>query len=452
MEDIWDLLTNDSHSDLFLTSALVALLTLGPMVSERRAGTFSAWRLKTAFLVFVFFQFGVWPVMMYVPRYDKLALMDLTYWNTGYGAFVRGQWYVIAGLLAFYVGYYQNGLVARAPALARWVNPWTPISDRRYRALLVATVGVTLLAFSAMMASSGGIVYFLTNIDLLRTTQAAGWGIFVFPIIASQIGITLVTARYMEERRSLALPILGTVVQLACGFVIGIRALLIAPIVSYLFCYHVHRRPIRFTAKVALGAVAFLVFNMWYAVFRGSGELDLNVLEKIPLDLFVIGLFGRFHGGESMSRIITVTDLQGYNYGLVNLQDFFVSFLPRALFPDKPPSAGVLANTTFWPELFSADDTGAAVPTLFGEAYWAMGVPMILLVLYLHGVVFRRIEGEMVGRNPIQTTVYSAFFVYALLVNETFGLHFFTLAFKLMVLAGLLALARTHGRRQAQTA
>ena len=446
--DLFDALLNDPQPGIFATSAAVAALILIPMIAEAKAGTFSVWSLKTVFLVFILLQFSVWPVMMYVPKYTTLFITELTFWNTRYPTFMRGQYAVIAGLLAFYAGFYRSTKLRIAPLLP-WTSRSVSITDRQYLKLYWACFAVNALAFGAMMVSSGGIVYFVQNIDTLRTTQGAGWGQFLFPIIACQVGFTLFVARWMQARYPLTLPLIALAAQLGCAFVLGIRMFLVAPIVSFLVCYHFQVRPLRLTARGAFALVGFIVFNMWYAVFRGTGKIGLDAVSDIPADVFVIGFFGRFHGGESMARIIEYTDRADFHYGILNVQDFLLSFVPRALMADKPVSIGTVANVTFWPESFTLTDTGSAVITLFGELYWAFGIPLVLVGLYLHGVAFRRAEREDNARTPVRTTVYCLMYVYALFVNESLSLHFFQLVFRYLALAGILwVFARGRARRR----
>ena len=441
--DWLDSLGGDPRPEVLLTSAIIAALVLGPMIKEGLQGRFSIWSLKTGFLLIVMVQFSVWPLYMYMARVQQIFLLGITFWTSRYDEFVWGQWCVIAGLIAFYIGYYLRPHAYAAVVRHRWFDRATVIPDRGYLKIFWGSVVITAIAFAAMMASTGGVVYFLQNIDTLRTTAGAGWGVFLLPIQACQVGCVLYMARSMEEGKSLFLPIAATLLQAACGFVVGQRALLLAPIAGILLCYHVHVRPIRFSLRQAAGLIAFLLFNMWYTVFRGTGDFSLDSVSKIPVDVFALGLLGRFHGSESLARIVQYTDHTGFNFAIPYLKDYVVQTTPRFLYPEKT-SIGVIENITFFPETFNGTETGSAVPSLMGELYWAGGIVAIVLALYAHGRIFRRAEEDLKRPSPIQTTIYWCLFSYILIANESIDFHTWLLLFRLGTLAALIGIFRVR--------
>lgn len=437
-----NVILNDPRPEIPLTSIAIAALVVGPMVVEARARRFSVWDLKTLFLIFILVQFSVWPLMMYSMRSEQLLTFPITFWTSRLDDFVKGQYGVIAGLIAFYAGYRRAPVAYEKIVRHRWFDRLPTIPESGYQKLFWGCVAITGTAFAAMMASTGGVLYFVQNIDTLRTTAAEGWGVYLLPIQACHVGFVLYAAHAMARRESLLLPFAALLLQLVIGFVIGQRIMLIAPLAGFVLCYHRHVRPIRVTWRLATGILAFLAFNMWYTAFRGSGSVGLDAFSNVPVQVVLIAVFGRFHGAESLARIVDYTDHQGFHFGIPYVGDYLAQFVPRFLYPEKATIA-YTENVTFFPEAFSGGETGSAVPSLMGEVYWAFGLVGIVLVLYLHGRLFRRIEEDSRRSSPVQTAIYWSFFVYALFVNETITFHFWVLSFHLLVLALIVSLIRS---------
>jgi hypothetical protein len=422
---------------IWLSCAAVAALVLP--IWARDARRHVDWlQIKNPFLLFILLQFAVWPALVVGLGIDSSFGIELAFSTRLYDAFLTGQGCVIAGLVAFHVGYHATAVRRPAPPIVPRAETWHWRGDRLVPLFWISQL-VATGSFVAMMRGSGGLAYYIQNIDLLRTTAASGWGAYLFPLMASQVALLVVTTHAVAARRGLHLVALGTATQVAFALAIGIRHFLIAPIVGVLLAIHHLWTPVRLSAKTIGVFVLFAVFNMWYAVFRTFGFGANDALANIDAQSLAYNLVGRFHGGESMARIVAGVDRDGFQYGVLVVRDWWLGVIPRALWADKPPSSGIIANVTFWPDNFTLTDTGAAVVTLFGELYWVLGVPAVCLGLFVIGRAFRRQLRAVATRDPRSVARYAIWFTFALFVNESLSLQLFHLGFRLFVLRFTLA-------------
>jgi len=182
--------------------------------------------------------------------------------------------------------------------------------------------------------------------------------------------------------------------------------------------FHRLVKPIRLTPALFLLVFAFVYLNITYANFRSGqkdGQTNVEVESSLPF-------FGRFHGPESVVRVLSFTDEQGISYGIPLAISIVTGFVPRVLWPDKPQSAGIIANISFWPEAFGSFDTSAAVVTLAGELLWHFGLPGIFLGYFFLGYLFGRVQSW--DRKSVWAMFsFLPWYLFASFVNETLSLY-----------------------------
>ena len=428
--------------NLWISCALIGLTIVLPWFAEALNGRFDIFNIKNVFLLYILLQFSIWPIFIKVGEIVFLFGHEVMFVGDLYDSFIKGQYFVLTGLVFFYIGYYlirHSGVVKRGESRFSQ-NPVLFLTWDNGRVFFVywISLAVALLAFITMMSRYGGLVFYIQNIDLLRTTEAAGWGIFLYPLIASQIGVAVFTAHSFAKRRYEWFAVLGILVIVGFGFVIGIRTLVIAPLITTLILFHLIRRSVHFDWKFLVGAMIFVLLNIIYVSFRAVGTDFQEYSVGLTTQQLLLQFFGRFHGGDSMARIIDVVGRSDYQYGILSVWDLIISPIPRAVWSEKPLSLGVIANSLFWPDFFSVDDTGAAVPTLNGELYWILGLPAICLGMFAFGVIFRIIVRKLQIPDLRSMIAYSCWFAFAAFVNETLNLHLFQLIFKLLVLYSII--------------
>lgn len=423
----------------WVSCASIAAVILGSWLIEIGRKRFNIFDLKNIFLLYILLQFAIWPVAVVCAGTTVLYSFELRFLDDLYSSFVRGQAYILVGICFFYLGYLvvqpsSTGGNLRIGFNAYSHKEYCEWNKQKIFLVYWGSLTVSGCAVAWLVSLHGGFSYFIQNIDLLRTTEARGWGVFLFPIMASQIGLAVFTAYSLKYRRYEWLVALGLLVQIAIALVVGIRTLMIVPIATTLVLFHLLRAPITPSLKMAGGILLFVIANMVYSVFRSAGFDVGERVADLSLAALVFEFFGRFHGSESIARIVDVVDRSGFHYGVLTVVDLVVSAVPRVLWLDKPDSLGIQANLMFWPDIFGKEDTGAAVPTLIGELYWMFGLPAICVGMLAIGIAFRWQTAIARSRTMRRAVTYAVWFSFALFVNETLNLHLFQFIFRLSVL------------------
>jgi oligosaccharide repeat unit polymerase len=127
-----------------------------------------------------------------------------------------------------------------------------------------------------------------------------------------------------------------------------------------------------------------------------------------------------------------------YQYGSYTLSSVLFGFIPRALWPGKPPAGALLVNDYFWPNFVQG--LGAPASTMVGETYWEAGLLGVGIGFLVLGAFLRAIEAyrKKCGFHVIAGIIYAVVVWYfSVMSNEAFAPSFGSFLLYLIVCVAL---------------
>jgi hypothetical protein len=363
--------------------------------------------------VFVIFLPEGWPVDAPSYSFSELYPQDL----------IRGQLATILALVSLYVGYALPLQAVSAP-LPRFERDWS----------LGATLAVACLilpfGWAVLLASLFG-------------EFSEAWGSGVLSVLASSYtyGIALLAIATLRYRSRLALVLLAIVVPVtsAFGLFTGSKgAILIAGAMVFLAVVVVRRRiALRWILLGLLASALIYPVGMFIRndilvgntlTARDVLQRPTQTLERIsdflassrPGEYLADGLSataGRFDNLGAASVIIRDTPrVSPFQYGRT-LALFFIYFIPRAVWPEKP----IITLGRFITDVYGSGPQieSNTAPTPIGDFFLNFGYPGVIGGMLLWGIMVR-IGHEVLMRGRPTTP---ALFVAVVLLREL-GLNF----------------------------
>lgn len=452
---LWACLVQDpAYWAMWVSIFSLCCVAVAPMAIELYRKQFDWLDLKNVFVLFFVLQFGMWPVLVYMLGYTSTFGLPITFLDSRYNEFLRGEVYAIVGLGCFFLGRYIPLGKPQRCGVQRVQNGITTADGFPILFLSTLMVGAGILGFLGLTAAGGGFFEFVSHIDEFRTTSLLGVGYLIFLIVVAQLGALALILFYFAFGRYKVLSHIALLGVLALSVLGGVRHVALSAIGGYLVARHFLYKPIRINVSLLFVGVIFFALNIFYPLYRGLGpevfEYASHIENLTDVDWMVVAyaLLGRFHGAETIARVIDITGADGFQHGRLFFAELFTGVIPRILWPAKPESSGMVANTTFFYEIFSGGETGSAVITLLGELYWIWGLPAIVLGMFCLGVIFRGLYEGVQGQNRDieKVGLYSIGLTFGLFVNESLSLHLFHFLFKVVVWVGLFGTVKIFSR------
>ena len=193
-------------------------------------------------------------------------------------------------------------------------------------------------------------------------------------------------ARQRPELGPLVAPsIFGAAVAAAVTFggVLGSRQLLMAAILELLVVYHFAYKRIR---PIVVGgvAVALGVLGVEFIALRNTGSLSFDPVHAA-------GLASKtFDGFNFLVATLARIEFDQFAWGRTLVEDVWVTYVPRGLFPDKPLVYGIVAaQDAVIPGLSRTVASGTYPPGILAEGYLNFGVAGIFLLPAVLGAGLR---------------------------------------------------------------
>jgi len=388
---------------------LFALLCVLPILLGRR-GRLDPFDARHAFLFFFALYTLPYPLLTYLRQMTPLLPVFSD------GLVLRGMVLSIAGLLAFYAGYalrVGDQVASALPALPRGL-------PRRalHAALAVFLLGAVL--FGVFIITIGGPAAYLQAGYLGRYRLEGGREHFAIGLPLLVTGLLLLYHAAYEARSSVA-GALAWILIIALGFLllaIGRRRYLLTLILAIAAYRHYRHRQFSVGLLLVLGGAGFILFNAWGLLrqfpwhgFASRAPWEAVLQRPLRDFIYTVAGAGEFSGaGVWLPQVISrvSSGSLSYLFGLSYLRAP-IAFIPRILFPGRPPMLGEWYVTTFHPEL---SEQGGGMGFFFlAEAYLNFGVPGIIAVMGLAGVILRCAAGYLRRHRDIPATalLYAAF-------------------------------------------
>jgi thiol-disulfide isomerase/thioredoxin len=297
------------------------------------------------------------------------------------------------GLLALYAGFF----VALGGRLARVAARRVP--DGSNRALLLTALGLLAIGLLAVETSlflvgfwryspadvvSGGL-----RAATLKAAGGRGYlsiGYLALGLGCASLGLWFVRwAGDDPRRRRWVVPAFGVIAVFAIGVFVGLlgsRNLAVVTLVQLAVVLHLGFR--RVPARLAAGAFAALaVLSVVFISLRNTGTLS-------PNPVVWAGYVGKtFDGFNFLSNALS--RVHDFVYGKTLVEDWFWTYMPRALIPGKPDVYGIVAAQEMIIPGTNASLGGSATfpPGILAEGYVNFGVAGVLLIPFAAALLAR---------------------------------------------------------------
>ncbi|HTL69028.1 MAG TPA: hypothetical protein VL200_15290 [Lacunisphaera sp.] len=389
---------------------LLLTLNVSPILVELICRRFDPFDAKHLFLAYFFliFTWSAFCEIKFEVVKPGLAVQVLDATTR-----VRALGAIVLGLAAFIIGCYLPIGAHLASALP--VLPTFPAN----RVRLVSYLGIAsgLAAFYYLMFSAGGISNFLLNLGTWRTVGVlAGVGYLTFPIstvLPASVLLLLLRALHTFSHwlswRVLWMLLLITV-GLGPVLILGFRVTLVPILVQFLMVWHYKRRRLRLRFLLVIAAMMIAGLSI-YSNFRSHADI-------LAGEALSEGVLLRTPGLATVERVVQRMD-QGEPYRSLSsgVLEALTILVPRAIWPNKPPTAGLAFDDIFFYDYFIArgdpvDGLKSGIPpTVIGDALWTRGIGMVILGLLALGMFARTIStwGARSFGPPLQLFVYALF-------------------------------------------
>jgi len=322
--------------------------------------------------------------------------------------------------------------------------------EKRTGRLLLLWVGLAILAFFALgtaAAAAGGPDAYLDGLASRRVFfTGRAWIIWalVAPAIASLVLLGALGKRLTHERRSVVL-VVG-VVGLSLAFLVatGNRMNLVTYAASLAVVVNVRVRALRPATLLAgilvIGAIGLTLPNLLRPT-DGDPSLSTRSLTTSLEDINRLGPVGDFGHLPSLALVMQEDSGAELQWGRTYLAAATIG-VPRAILPDKLPTAGEVATKQLLPSLWSISGTAIQI-TSVGEGYLNFGWAGIVLAAVAFGFLLRLARMLERRRDLLAVLLYAVLLPrLALLLRGDFANVAGYLLMELSVLAVGLVLAQ----------
>lgn len=418
---------------------------------------------RAAFANLAFVVHGLRPRQAQAFRLDAALLMPNATSRTRYYSFPRGRentgiWSDVMGralavsiamLLAVFIGYvFPIGarLARRVPLL-----DIPGMGDRRTRRMIIAFVGVGVVAYCVEMATYGGYGGYLAA---FTEAPDAGLGKFYLRTLATlptgAAVLLLVRRMWFAQGRTPRPYEIGIIVL---GFAIAgsywLKAVIAIPVLTGLLCWYFTRR--RAMIWLALFTVSFAVLTPFVYQVRSEGGIRLGDLATGSYwSEFLTNLQSRFFHFESLMVVIPFAH---HEPPWQPALDFFETAIPRAVWHDKPLSLNARFTEQYLQGgLHNRSDVG--VISLPGEMWLSGGWLSVVLCGMGIGVLLRLTQTLIASpaRQPGTMLVAMTLLTTLVFANDGWGLASTAISVLMLAVGWLLPLRRLRAQPQATTA
>ena len=298
-------------------------------------------------------------------------------------------WLTALGLICYYAGH-LSGLGPPRPRL----NAKPP---RFLVPVLVSFVVLSSSLFLWFLSTRGGLLFHLAAwADVGRQQALGGWGALVR---LTRFGSFAVLIWLAFDRKALRNPVfwIAAVVSLAINFLgTGSRSSVLVMLIAAVAVVSMRTGKLRWRTAFVVALASLVLLGLLGAVRRSGSADELEEGSRSTgewLEAAIVEMATRESVTSSSYPILALVPEQ---LDLLCGRTYLVAvtgFIPRAVWPDRPRTAGRMAGE----QLFSIQ--GGRPPGAIGEAYWNLHIPGIVFVHFLFGV-FHRWVALTVRENP----------------------------------------------------
>jgi oligosaccharide repeat unit polymerase len=393
----------------YILIAILLALNVAPPLSEILCKRFDPFDAKHLFLIWYFivftlssvseicFGFYAKPALALVAT-DRLELRALSA--------------MVLGLAGFILGCY----VQFGERIAGWLPRLPSFSEAR--SVLVGGCGIAAgtVAFFALMASEGGISSFVSNLGSWRTTGVLGGvGYYIFPATTVLPAASMLIFLRILPNGSIRLhyknflAALLVLISWLPILILGFRISFVPMLVEFIAIWHYERHRISLRVLAVIATVVFASLSL-YGALRDAGSEGIQAGSMIESIVF------RTSGIDAVERVIRGMDLGEPARGIMPaISESLTILMPRALWPEKPQSAGLKFDEIFFYDFYiergdPIDGLKSGISTtLIGEELWTGGIPMVLLGSFALGVLAQLASSWRMRGGRLHLFIYLIF-------------------------------------------
>lgn len=273
--------------------------------------------------------------------------------------------------------------------------------------IFIASISLVLLYY----AKTGRSILFMLTLGQGDEISIGGDGLGTYFMVQfSRSAIPSLIMILTFQKRNRAFAYIGAYILAAICFTSGSRNLALCVIISIITMHYLKRDKRPNTLAVVCAVLMMFLFVGFVGTYRQAmktgGRIDLSLLSfegMMNAFMFNVEIFFPFFNvvGYTLEGTISCH----YGLGILNIP---IQFIPRALWSSKPATLGLTAFQAMYGSSFG----GSAYPNI-GEFFYELGIPGVVLFMYIFGKKMQRLYREAVcTSNPFCMIRYSIAFGY----------------------------------------
>lgn len=227
----------------------------------------------------------------------------------------------------------------------------------------------------------------------LASQQGNGWSSLLFIF-----SIPFMVLAYLAGKRFL----------FYISFIFTLFALLIIGSRTYLFGYLLSFIVMRSNINIIKATLIISIFGVLsiyiYMGFLGDSIENVSLMQSLSFVMYT------FDGADILNTYFEKPYYEFY-YGYTVIEDLIITYIPRALFEEKPFLFGAIRITgdVFQNTADVQEQLATFPPGILLEIIANFG-PFAIFIFYIFGYAFRRISDKNILRNPFFFTFYVSLF------------------------------------------
>jgi oligosaccharide repeat unit polymerase len=311
------------------------------------------------------------------------------------------------GNLLFFIGYRSRFYIPLAKNLPKFNMRW---NEKRVVVLAVVFSFIGTAGYIFAITRSGGFYEFVSTLQGRSLLTESKSQVFAASLVLVNVAATILGAYYFKVKKLGVLFLACLALSIGFGLLQGGRASVLLICLALFVMYHYLRTPRRIhVTRDLLATCVFALINIVVVVILGTlrKALQMNRVEEVT-GFGDIGnrFLEEFSQFDWFAIIIDKTpDVIHYQYGRTFL-DYFLQFVPRLIWPDKPVPIEYAVTT-----LLTGVESGSPF-TIIGELYLNFQWPGIMLGMFIFGVFVRSLYAYLKDNpgNPAVILIYGIIF------------------------------------------
>jgi antigen polymerase len=378
---------SSNYWTLILEFALLSMLTLAIIIYSNRKNFFSFFNIYTIFY---------WIVM-----YSGIIIYYFLYKDFGFD--LLNPKYILMSIFYSSIAYAIFFISYKIFSQKFKIKIFPRVNYVELRVLAFTLLFMSIISVLIYVIQNGGFLLLKSDSysDRFTSTLGKGWLTILFPFfIFSYSLFFFIKPSYKKWKIYFFLGFLtGTIIFIAIG---GGRLLIALHVFTFLIIGY-HYRFIKLK-RIFMIVIILIPVSALLAFARAKMDFDSNLFQGL---IFTMNTFSPF---DSFVRILTYYDNEMQNYqGLsVVYNQFISSFVPRALFPDKPM---IVMNTgNFYTQnILHYQSLTTISPSLNGSFYIMYGLIGLILGSIFMGFLMKLLDNTFYKniflKNPLNRTI-----------------------------------------------